>query len=567
MSTNKDWTGNKKSTYITLGASNHTDKERQTEDFYATDKVAIDGLKSVWEIPQNIWECACGEGDLSKRLEELGHTVYSTDLVDRGYGIGNVDFLKTTELPKDCTCILTNPPYKCYDIDTQCFTKRGWLCYNELTNEDEVLSLNPHTQRLEWSKIKNIIIREKEKNEKMYHFKKSHMDIMVTNGHRMYCFNKFNNSVAYKNDDLIKSEDIRSMHFIPREGYKWEGTNIEYFVLLSIMGKKYAQTCFKEDIKIPIESWLKFFGLWLADGYCRHTLNSNGNYRKTIGIKQSIKTSNKVREILNDLPFNYKELIDNYNRKNECINFEINNEQLWSYLKQFGKSADKFIPSFIKNLPTDKLKIFIESYFFGDGSQKNEFVRKYRSISKQLIEDIQEILLKLGNLTHITSYNYKTQDNIVKTVYEIYTSSKSIYNRIYFPSNKNEQCITDYEGKVWCVQLEKNGVFLLRRNGQEFFCGNCALEFVNHSLDLLPEGGYCVMFLKTTFLEGKKRYNNLFSVNPPKYMFQFVSRVLCAKNGDFETMIAGGGSAVSYAWFVFQKGYEGDTTIKWINNS
>ena len=75
------------------------------------------------------------------------------------------------------------------------------------------------------------------------------------------------------------------------------------------------------------------------------------------------------------------------------------------------------------------------------------------------------------------------------------------------------------------------------------------------------------MFLKTTFLEGKKRYNNLFSVNPPKYMFQFVSRVLCAKNGDFERMIAGGGSAVSYAWFVFQKGYKGDTIIRWINNS
>lgn len=205
--TNKDWSGNGNSIWKTLGASNHTEKDRQNEDYYATDKVAIDGLNSVWEIPQNIWECACGEGDLSKRLEELGHTVYSTDLIDRGYGIGSVDFLKTTELPQDCTCILTNPPY------------------------------------------------------------------------------------------------------------------------------------------------------------------------------------------------------------------------------------------------------------------------------------------------------------------------------------------------------------------------NKALEFVNHSLGLLPQGGYCAMFLKTTFLESKKRYNKLFSINPPKYMFQFVSRVLCAKNGDFETMIAGGGSAVSYAWFVFQKGYKGDTIIRWINNN
>jgi hypothetical protein len=206
MEKNKDWTGNKKSTYITLGASNHTVKERQTEDYYATDPVAIDGLKAVFEIPQNVWECSCGQGHLSKRLKEFGHTVYSTDLVDRGYGIGNVDFLKTTELPKDCTCILTNPPYK------------------------------------------------------------------------------------------------------------------------------------------------------------------------------------------------------------------------------------------------------------------------------------------------------------------------------------------------------------------------YALEFINHALDLLPDGGFCIMLLKTTFLEGKKRYLNLFSKNPPKYVFQFSSRLLCAKNGDFETMIKGGGSAVSYAWFVWEKGFKSDTVVRWINN-
>ena len=34
---NKDWSGNQNSIFKTLGASNHTDKERQTEDYYATD--------------------------------------------------------------------------------------------------------------------------------------------------------------------------------------------------------------------------------------------------------------------------------------------------------------------------------------------------------------------------------------------------------------------------------------------------------------------------------------------------------------------------------------------------
>lgn len=31
----KDWIGNKDAVWRTLGASNHSDKERQAEDFYA----------------------------------------------------------------------------------------------------------------------------------------------------------------------------------------------------------------------------------------------------------------------------------------------------------------------------------------------------------------------------------------------------------------------------------------------------------------------------------------------------------------------------------------------------
>lgn len=114
MSQNRDWTGNKKTTYVTLGASNHTDKERQADDYYATDPIAIDKLIAKHHISSKvIFEPSCGEGHLSKRLEEKGWTVVSSDLVDRGYGTGGVDFLKdVNKLPEDCKVILTNPPYK-----------------------------------------------------------------------------------------------------------------------------------------------------------------------------------------------------------------------------------------------------------------------------------------------------------------------------------------------------------------------------------------------------------------------------------------------------------------------
>lgn len=106
----KDWVGNSNSIYKTLGASNHTDKERQSEDFYATEPKAAELLLKLEDFNENIWECACGEGDLSKVFEEAGHKVLSTDLVDRGYGQGGVDFLQCTEIFDGD--IITNPPYK-----------------------------------------------------------------------------------------------------------------------------------------------------------------------------------------------------------------------------------------------------------------------------------------------------------------------------------------------------------------------------------------------------------------------------------------------------------------------
>ena len=115
MKKQKDWKGNNHSIWVTVGASNHTDHEREKDDYYATDPIAIDKLLSV-ETPQNrIWECACGGGHLSERLTEKGFYVYSSDLVDRGYKrlTRTLDFLNATNVPFSSPFdILTNPPYK-----------------------------------------------------------------------------------------------------------------------------------------------------------------------------------------------------------------------------------------------------------------------------------------------------------------------------------------------------------------------------------------------------------------------------------------------------------------------
>ena len=90
-----------------------------------------------------------------------------------------------------------------------------------------------------------------------------------------------------------------------------------------------------------------------------------------------------------------------------------------------------------------------------------------------------------------------------------------------------------------------------------------AKEFVEHALNIVDDRRKVAMFLKLTFLEGKAR-QKFFQENPPKKVWVFSERILCAKNGDFDSLKESGGSAVAYAWFVWEKGYKGDTTVGWI---
>lgn len=88
-----------------------------------------------------------------------------------------------------------------------------------------------------------------------------------------------------------------------------------------------------------------------------------------------------------------------------------------------------------------------------------------------------------------------------------------------------------------------------------------AQEFVEKALTIIPEGHKVCMFLKLTFLEGKRR-RDLYRFNPPCRVWVSSSRLLCAMNGDFEHIK---GSATAYAWFVWEKGYKGETIVKWFN--
>ncbi|EOU1989903.1 class I SAM-dependent methyltransferase [Clostridium perfringens] len=88
--------------------------EREINDFYATPPNTTKSLLDVLDVePKTILEPSAGMGHIVEVLKEYypNAKIEATDLIDRGYCKGNVDYL-TKVYDKKYDLIITNPPFK-----------------------------------------------------------------------------------------------------------------------------------------------------------------------------------------------------------------------------------------------------------------------------------------------------------------------------------------------------------------------------------------------------------------------------------------------------------------------
>jgi hypothetical protein len=77
-------------------------------DYFPTPAWATFALLDNENFKGETWECACGDGAMSKVLESACKKVSSSDLFDRGYGDHGIDFTASSRQVQN---IITNPPY------------------------------------------------------------------------------------------------------------------------------------------------------------------------------------------------------------------------------------------------------------------------------------------------------------------------------------------------------------------------------------------------------------------------------------------------------------------------
>ncbi|HIE35845.1 MAG TPA: hypothetical protein EYP89_01235 [Candidatus Omnitrophica bacterium] len=280
----------------------------------------------------------------------------------------------------------------------------------------------------------------------MIQFKAKSLELLVTPNHRMVADHKGNNKRIF-----VEAKNFKpSQHYIPQGGV-WEGKEVKYFILPPLIisegkGSEYNNVCTKENygrerLKIKMDDWLKFLGLWLTKGLI--------DKDRIIITQVNQQKREKVKELLRLLPFNYRE---------EGPYLIIYNKQARDYLTTLGDKYSKFIPKEIKNLSRRQLKILFDWMMKGESS--------YRTSSKRLADDLQEVILKLGGMGTLKISKIKGKRMKEEIVYEV-----GVQKTKHYIFRKKAIKEIDYKGKVYCCEV-KNHTLFVRRNGKISWCGN-----------------------------------------------------------------------------------------------
>lgn len=383
---------------------------------------------------------------------------------------------------------------ECYRIDAQAFTKDGWKYLKDIVVGEYVATLNTVTDEIEYNTVERVI-NEPYKG-KMISITGKNIDILATPNHRFILKNKQNQFVEKTAQELLNiSKTTKNPHLsIPIVAENWNGIKYDVYTIdavdiENISGNQSKDYKMKQTTALNLNAfaWFSFLGFYLAEGHIANRESSDGY---GIFITQNKgEIADEFRKILHALS---PELTWNeWNKGDNAITFNVSDARLWTYLSKLGNKYTKFIPQDIKNASSELLQNLYDWFLNGDGTVVGNYERtSLFSVSKKLIEDFYEIILKLG-LTGVIKEQITTEDYMFSGRL-IEAKNKSPLYRLWI---KTSQAIhidfrfikieeVDYDATVHCITV-KNGTFYCRDHNHSFWSGNSSvvnLKNVSHNV-------------------------------------------------------------------------------------
>jgi nucleoside-diphosphate-sugar epimerase len=335
-------------------------------------------------------------------------------------------------------------PYGCcYSEDTDVLTRCGWRRFYELNEHDDVLTYSLERRRAEFQRPTAHFAFPY--TGPMYVQRNRRLWTCVTPNHKMLVSWDCNHD-ELERPRLLEAQAIAGKPMAYLVGAEHDGgQECEHFVLPGVIGAKH-----KHDFSprpILMEDWLRFLGWYLAEGHCYESAKT-GNCTVTLTTYYRTDEALAVMRAVGLSP-----VVD----KHHVV---ATSRQMYTYVRQFGKSHDKFIPHEVKQLHPRYLRTLLQALLDGDGNRVGKNSWRYTTVSKQLADDMQEIALKCG----LSTWAYRDREGFHRV-------SLSTTRTVQTNLNTDRSSWVDYSGKVYCVEVP-NSVVLVRQNGYAYFSGN-----------------------------------------------------------------------------------------------
>lgn len=449
-------------------------------------------------LPRNVWT--------GKVPKDYDYTYTEYGCLSKGWKAGFGEFwledlrealIKTNFMDKFMFMELKEK-YGCYDKETEVLTKNGWKYFKDLSFEDEIATLNTKTDELEYQKPDDIIAYKY--NGEMYRLENRGLSICVTPNHNLYVSKGSYVNGSKNNEKRIYPYELttpkkyfgKDKRF--KKGCKWKGNEpndiykikgYEYTNKLS-NNKDIERTYTKPNLEFPLIPFLRFLGFYIAEG---HSSMNTRSHNCEINIAYNKYDEEElITKLITGIGFNVS------SKTKGCK--QIHNVTLsnWLYENCGHLASNKKVPDFIKELPPKYIEEFLTYLFIGDG-HKTKTYNILTTTSKQLSNDVQELLLKCGYAFRET-VRYAEERNKRKNgksdidgrkiiskhdSYEInwlklseieIDNSKAKYTKSFI-----EEWIP-YKGMVYCVTVP-NHIIYVRRNGKGYWCGNSFRQYCN----------------------------------------------------------------------------------------
>ena len=447
---------------------------------------AIPSRMTIGQLMECIMgKACCGEGALGDATPFSGTTIEDIAQVLEQHGMeryGNEILYNGRTGEQIHTEIFIGPTYyqrlkhmvadkaHCLTMDHEVLTDKGWKFYPELQEDDKVAILKDgklvYEKPLEYHYYPDY-------NGKMYRISNSAIDLDVTEEHRMWVSTSHTRKREWSPYYFIKAKDIIGKHVKYLKNAERDVPDYQFVLPEYGSGNRY-----KPPYPMPMDDWLTFFGIWMAEGW---TTNYKNKYGYDVYKVQVCQCKPRVLDALCNAISNMKYSYDSNKDK-----ITISNRQLYVYMQQFSVGApNKRLPDWVWNLSMEQSRKLIYAMQLGDGSfSKNGTSSVYYTSSSGLADDFMRLCIHAGWSANIMLHNETGHQTILKdgrtitsknNVWRVAVITTKLKPSVNHGHHKHQEVqseeLYDYQGPVFCLSVSSE-VFMVRRNGKAVWTGN-----------------------------------------------------------------------------------------------